>query len=110
VRRHAACRVRPLAAIGAACGGCFCHQSRLGGLARQAAAGASWLLEDRPRTKVLHDLREAAATFLVVVGLSTETLGTNLSWKRREVVERYVNLAAIFSCYTIYSQRKSGSR
>ena len=48
------------------------------------------LLEDRPRTKVLHDLRATAASFMVDAGASTETLRTNLGWKSREVVERYV--------------------
>ena len=48
------------------------------------------LLEDRPGTKVLHDLRATAATFMVEAGASTETLRSNLGWKSREVVERYV--------------------
>jgi integrase len=48
------------------------------------------LLDDRPGTKVLHDLRATAATFMVEAGASTETLRTNLGWKSRQVVERYV--------------------
>lgn len=48
------------------------------------------LLEDRPGTKVLHDLRATAASFMVDAGASTETLQANLGWKSREVVERYV--------------------
>ncbi|MCP4005193.1 MAG: site-specific integrase [bacterium] len=48
------------------------------------------LLEDRPGTKVLHDLRATAATFMVEAGASTETLRSNLGWKSRDVVERYV--------------------
>lgn len=48
------------------------------------------LLENRPGTKVLHDLRATAATFMVEAGASTETLRMNLGWKSREVVERYV--------------------
>ena len=48
------------------------------------------LLDDRPGTKVLHDLRATAANFMVDAGASTETLRSNLGWKSREVVERYV--------------------
>ena len=48
------------------------------------------LLDDRPGTKVLHDLRATAASFMVDAGASTETLRSNLGWKSREVVERYV--------------------
>ena len=48
------------------------------------------LLDDRPGTKVLQDLRATAATFMVEARASTETLRTNLGWKSREVVERYV--------------------
>ncbi len=48
------------------------------------------LLDGRPGTKVLHDLRATAATFMVESGASMETLRTNLGWKSREVVERYV--------------------
>jgi integrase len=48
------------------------------------------LLDDRPGTKVLHDLRVTAASFMVDAGASTDTLRANLGWKSREVVERYV--------------------
>jgi integrase len=48
------------------------------------------LLEDRPGTKVLHDLRATAASFMVDAGASSETLRSNLGWKSREVVDRYV--------------------
>lgn len=58
-------------------------------LARRVWESAG-LLEDRPGTKVLHDLRATAATFMVEAGASTETLRTNMGWKSREVVERYV--------------------
>ena len=50
----------------------------------------SGLLDERPGTKVLHDLRATAASFMVDAGASMETLRTNLGWKSREVVERYV--------------------
>jgi hypothetical protein len=36
------------------------------------------LLEDRPGTKMLHDLRAAAVTFMIEAGASTETLRFNL--------------------------------
>jgi len=58
-------------------------------LARRVWESAG-LLEDRPGTKVLHDLRATAATFMVEAGASTETLRMNMGWKSREVVERYV--------------------
>ena len=58
-------------------------------LARRVWESAG-LLEDRPGTKVLHDLRATAATFMVEAGASTETLRINMGWKSREVVERYV--------------------
>lgn len=48
------------------------------------------LLDDRPGTKAVHDLRATAATFMVEAGASTGTLRTNLGWKSREVVGRYV--------------------
>ena len=51
---------------------------------------ATGLLEGRPGTKVLHDLRATAATFMLETGASMETLRMNLGWKSREVVERYV--------------------
>ena len=51
---------------------------------------ATGLLDGRPGTKVLHDLRATAATFMLETGASMETLRTNLGWKSREVVERYV--------------------
>ncbi len=62
------------------------------GLARVARHvwEATGLLDDRPGTKVLHDLRATAATFMLETGASIETLRTNLGWKSREVVERYV--------------------
>jgi len=41
------------------------------------------LLESRPGTKVLHDLRATAASFMVDAGASTETLRMNLGWKSR---------------------------
>jgi integrase len=53
---------------------------------------SSGLLDDRPGTKVLHDLRATAASFMVDAGASTETLRANLGWKSREVVERYVKV------------------
>lgn len=48
------------------------------------------LLEDRPGTRVLHDLRATAASFMADAGFGTDTLQSNLGWKTREVVERYV--------------------
>ena len=51
---------------------------------------ATGLLEGRPGTKVLHDLRATAATFMLETGASMETLRSNLGWKSREVVERFV--------------------
>jgi hypothetical protein len=55
---------------------------------RRRVWAAAGLLDDRPGTKVLHDLRARAATFMVEAGASTETLRTNLGWKSRDVVER----------------------
>lgn len=56
--------------------------NRFGGLRPRQSCRRVWesagLLEDRPGTKMLHDLRATAATFMIEAGASTETLRFNL--------------------------------
>ena len=48
------------------------------------------LLDERPGTKVLHDLRATAASFAHASGANLFDLQAVMGWKSREVAERYI--------------------